>query len=221
MSEVKAPLIYKAMAQVLLEIGQLGISKDSKNTFQGYNFRGIDDIYNVMNERLASANIFVLPTVLEHDLEERATTGNKVAVRSTVKIKYTFYATDGSSVDSVVVGEGTDTSDKSTNKAMSASYKYLFLQAFCIPVQGNADADADHHELKPKVDSQRFEDAFNPNTPDDKKVRADLIARGVVVLKEKPEAEKTFFKERVKTLTDNVLLEAYIKNVEKKGGASV
>lgn len=35
-----------------------------------------------------------------------------------------------------------DTADKSTNKAMSAAYKYLCLQLFCIPTEGDNDADA-------------------------------------------------------------------------------
>ena len=38
-------------------------------------------------------------------------------------------------------GEAMDSADKSTNKAMSAAYKYMCLQVFCIPTEGDNDAD--------------------------------------------------------------------------------
>ena len=42
-----------------------------------------------------------------------------------------------------------DSADKSTNKAMSAAYKYAAFQTFCIPVEGTPDADADTPEVSP------------------------------------------------------------------------
>ena len=41
-----------------------------------------------------------------------------------------------------------DSGDKATNKAMSAAYKYAALQTFCIPTEGDNDADATTHEVK-------------------------------------------------------------------------
>lgn len=41
-----------------------------------------------------------------------------------------------------------DSGDKATNKAMSAAYKYAAMQAFCIPTEGDNDADATTHEVK-------------------------------------------------------------------------
>lgn len=39
-------------------------------------------------------------------------------------------------------GEAMDSADKATNKAMSAAYKYAAFQTFCIPTEGDNDADA-------------------------------------------------------------------------------
>jgi hypothetical protein len=36
-------------------------------------------------------------------------------------MRYTLYATDGSSVSAVVIGEGMDSADKSSNKAMAVA----------------------------------------------------------------------------------------------------
>jgi hypothetical protein len=42
-----------------------------------------------------------------------------------------------------------DSADKATNKAMSAAYKYACLQTFCIPTEGDNDADATTHQVAP------------------------------------------------------------------------
>jgi hypothetical protein len=41
-----------------------------------------------------------------------------------------------------------DSADKATNKAMSAAYKYMAMQTFCIPTEGDNDADASHYEVR-------------------------------------------------------------------------
>jgi len=54
---------------------------------------------------------------------------------------------DGSTHVATIYGEAMDSGDKATNKAMSAAYKYLCLQSFCIPVVGEPDADSETHEV--------------------------------------------------------------------------
>ena len=44
-----------------------------------------------------------------------------------------------------------DTSDKATNKAMSAAYKYAAFQTFAIPTEADNDADGHTHEVSPLV----------------------------------------------------------------------
>ena len=63
-------------------------------------------------------------------------------------MKYHFYAEDGSSV---IVGpvpaEGIDSSDKATNKALSAALKYMLIQTFSIPTEDMTDSDSEHVPL--------------------------------------------------------------------------
>jgi hypothetical protein len=40
-----------------------------------------------------------------------------------------------------------DSGDKSTNKAMSAAYKYACIQSFCIPTEGDNDTENTTHEI--------------------------------------------------------------------------
>ena len=65
-------------------------------------------------------------------------------------MRYTFYAKDGSSVQCVVVGEGMDSGDKATNKAMSIAFKYACFQVFCIPTEEMKDPDAEVHTVAPR-----------------------------------------------------------------------
>ena len=60
-------------------------------------------------------------------------------IYSICRIKYTFYAEDGSNVSAVVIGEGMDSGDKATNKAMSIAFKYACFQVFCIPTEEMKD----------------------------------------------------------------------------------
>ena len=72
-------------------------------------------------------------------------------IYSVVKVRYTFYTDDGSSVQAVVIGEAMDRSDKSTNKAMSAAFKYACFQTFCIPTEEMKDSEEESLEPAPKA----------------------------------------------------------------------
>ena len=63
-----------------------------------------------------------------------------------LKVRYTFYAEDGTSVSAVVIGEGMDSGDKASNKAMAIAMKYAFFQVFCIPTEEMKDPDAETPE---------------------------------------------------------------------------
>ena len=135
--------VFKAINAVQAALVKEGIAKDRRNTQQGYNFRGIDDIYNTLSGLLADNGLCILPEVLERNQVERVTSKGGALFYTTVKVKYTIVsAVDGSQFVTATYGEAMDSADKSTNKAMSAAYKYMCLQVFCIPTEGDNDADA-------------------------------------------------------------------------------
>ncbi len=145
--------VYLAIAEVSAKLAQQGISKDRKNDQQGYKFRGIDDVYNALAPLLSSHKLCILPTVLERDCVERTTAKGTVLFYVTVKVRFDIVsAEDGSKHEITTFGEAMDSGDKATNKAMSAAYKYAAMQAFCIPTEGDNDADATTHaEVQPKT----------------------------------------------------------------------
>ena len=133
--------IYGAIAAAMGEIG--AITKSKRNAQQGFQYRGIDDVMNALYPVLSRHGLFIAPEVLEHTREERTTKNGGNLIYSILKIRYTMYAEDGSSVSTVVVGEGMDSADKSSNKAMSVGMKYAMFQLFCIPTEEMIDPDAE------------------------------------------------------------------------------
>ena len=144
--------IYEAITKVMEDIGAIG--KDSRNQQQGFMFRGIDAVMNAINPALIKYKVFVVPEILEQTREERKTAKGGLLIYSICKVKYTFYAEDGSHVEAVVIGEGMDSGDKATNKAMSIAFKYACFQVFCIPTEEMKDPDAECHEPVPKDGKQ-------------------------------------------------------------------
>ena len=138
--------IYAKINQVMKDCGAVG--KDSYNPQQKYKYRGIDAIMNALNPAMTKNGVFVVPEVLEISREERQSKNGGVLIFSTVKVRYTFFADDGSSVQSVVIGEGMDSGDKSVNKAMSAAFKYACFQVFCIPTDEMVDSETESPEVK-------------------------------------------------------------------------
>ena len=145
-----APRIYAAIAAVQAAVAKEGISKDRKNEQQGYKFRGIDDIYNAVAPLLAANGLCIMPTYSNRTKEERTNQKGTVIFNVTVEGTFDFVSTeDGSRHTVKTFGEAMDSGDKATNKAMSAAYKYACMQTFCIPTEGDDDADSTTHEVLP------------------------------------------------------------------------
>lgn len=133
------PLIYKQLPKAAEKIGS--ITKDKRNTQQGYNFRGIDDVLNAIHPVFAELGITPVPQVLRATREERTTkTGNNL-IYTILTVAVCFFAEDGTYVKAVVQGEAMDSADKSSNKALSAAFKYACFQVLSIPTEEMQDAD--------------------------------------------------------------------------------
>lgn len=146
------PKVYAAIAAVTHEMSKEGISKDRKNESQGYAFRGIDDVYGALSPLLSKHKLCVLPRVTHREVVERQNARGNALFYTTLTVEFDFVsAEDGSRHTVVTVGEAMDSGDKSCNKAMSAAYKYACFQAFCIPTEGDNDADATTHVVAPKA----------------------------------------------------------------------
>ena len=140
--------VYQAIAAVQGELAKVGIAKGRRNQQQGYNFRGIDEVYAALSPLLAKYQLCVIPRCLERTLVEGRTAKGNPLFTVTVRAEFDFVsAEDGSIHTAATYGEAMATADKATNKAMSAAYKYAAFMTFAIPTEGDNDADAVTHEV--------------------------------------------------------------------------
>lgn len=198
------PAIYKAIIGVMAEINAIG--KDRKNQQQGFAYRGIDDVMNELHAALTKNKVFVVPEVLNEERSTGKTRSGGDLFYTRLKIRFTFYTDDGSSVSAVVIGEAMDSGDKASNKALSIGLKYAMLQVFCIPTEDEKDPDAQSPQpqagsmkpAKPAPKKAAFD--FTPKggetTPAEKKELAEIFKATF------PDGSPVFSKEAMKFFSD-------------------
>jgi hypothetical protein len=196
--------VYNAIAAIMAELSKTGISKSSENTQQGYKFRGIDQVYQALSPLLSKHKLCVLPRVTERSVAEKVTRNGGTLFYTTLTVEFDFVcAEDGSKHTVVTMGEAMDSGDKSSNKAMSAAYKYACIQAFCIPTEGDNDADATTHEpvSRAKEYADRLLAAFNgeyPGTTEEDVLAAASAA--LVAIRDELAGDQELFQEAWKLL---------------------
>lgn len=149
--EMSTKSVYSAIAAVSAAMASEGISKTRKNEQQGYRFRGIDEVMNALAPMLVAHGLLILPRMLGRIATSYPAKSGGTLFNVAVEAEFDFVSVEDGSVHVVkMFGEAMDSADKATNKAMSAAYKYAAFQAFCIPTEGDNDADAHHHEVAPE-----------------------------------------------------------------------
>lgn len=145
LADGKPGMIIPAMIKVMKGISAIG--KDQKNKDQGFNYRGIDDVYNHIQPLLAENGIICRFRLVMSDEMEGVTKSGTAKMRVLGLYMADFFAEDGSRFTvGPLMGEAADTGDKVYNKTASIADKYLLLTAFKIPTKDpegdNKDPDS-------------------------------------------------------------------------------
>ena len=141
--------VYGAFLKVQADLEAIGKNKRVTEGPAKFNFRGVDDVMNALHAPMAEHGLICVPQVQERIPEARATRSGGVMNVLHLRVRFTFYAADGSSFFCETWGEGQDAGDKATGKAHSMAYKSALLQAFHIPTEDTPDADHDSTEAAP------------------------------------------------------------------------
>lgn len=154
-TEAEIPTIQQALSAVMGAVQS--VSKDSRNTSQNFNFRGIDAVMNAVGPALREHGVVVVPVAVVGE-SENYTTSKGTAMRNvTLTVTYRFYGPAGDYIEAAARGEASDSGDKATPKAHSVAFRTLLLQALCIPTD-EPDPDASSHE-RGVVEERRQETA--------------------------------------------------------------
>lgn len=135
--------VFAAICQVADTLRAEGIGKRKGDGLR-FAYRSIEDVLFSLSPLLVKARLCIYPVRIEQ-INHQILPTNKGSSQRLVQLLITYRvscAEDGSYVDCQSIGDGMDTSDKATGKAMSYAYKSLMFQLFCIPVQGQPDPDA-------------------------------------------------------------------------------
>lgn len=157
------PKIYSSIISTMKSVG--AVAKGEFNTYDKYKFRGIDAVMNALGPAMRQNGIFCTPHVISHIQEARDSRKGEKLMYTIVHVEYTFYADDGSSVKADVYGEAMDRSDKSTNKAMSAAFKYALFQTFCIPTEDFIDTETESPEPEQQKPVNKKKQDSEPDCP--------------------------------------------------------
>lgn len=130
--------VHAAIASILNKLQPIG--KEQRNKDQNYNFRGIDDVLKKIHPLFAEHGVFMTPDVVEREYEERTSKSGNTGHCAHLHVRWTVYGPQGDSLTFSTWGEGLDYSDKATNKAMTAAFKYALFELFAIC---DPDEDAD------------------------------------------------------------------------------
>jgi len=123
--------IYKKIAKVMEEVEYL--AKDDSIAYKDVKYKGLSEekVTRIIRDKLVKYGVIVYPVKQDHRRE---------GTLSTVDTTYRFVdIEDGSYIESVSSGTGSDTQDKGVGKAMTYSFKYLFLRTFAIPTGEDPD----------------------------------------------------------------------------------
>jgi len=148
-------MIHAKMVSASKIIGP--IAKDRLNKAQNYRFRGIDDVLNRCNSVFTECGLTVKTEVLEWAREDRSAKTGGSLIFTFVKLRFTFTAEDDSTHVCEMIGEGMDSGDKSSAKAVSMAYKNCVFITFNVPVEGgmpDADEDEEQHDFEPRRPQQ-------------------------------------------------------------------
>lgn len=170
----KPPNIHQAIIGMMRELKS--IDKTQKNSGSGgYMFRGIDDVYNFVHPHLCKWGVYLSSEILDESHVKGQTSTGKAMNVCILRMRYKLTAEDGTFATTEVSGEGSDSNDKSTAKALSMAYKYAFFQLLCIPVeQVDGDYGPESHPNpapnrnapKAKPRSERGGETFDVSKPE-------------------------------------------------------
>lgn len=195
--------IYQTINAIMDEIEPIG--KDSVNRQQGFKYRGVDAVMNALQPLFAKHKLFCVPEVISSIREDRTSSKGNLLIYSIIRVKYKFYAEDGSFIETTVEGEGMDSGDKATNKALAIAFKYACFQLFCIPTEEvSPDPDKESHELKNDV----------PNNEKNEIVQCNNCGREI-----KGQSVNGSFRtaEEIKEKCNGMCLSCYMKYGKSKG----
>ena len=139
--------IHEAIAAVYSEVGYV---QKTRAQNLNYTFAGERALIEALRPAMVENGIYMHVTDVRDVAEEWYETSKGAQMhrsRIVATVRFT-HAPSGTWIDSAATGEGSDSGDKSMNKALTGAFKYALRQTFCI--ETGDDPDGSHPEPRQK-----------------------------------------------------------------------
>ena len=126
---------------ILAVMGEVGYVTKSRTPNLTYSFAGEAALIAALRPAMVDHGIYMMVLQVAEIRRETYTTRSGTPMLNTfvnAVIRFT-HAPSGTWIDVMATGEGSDTGDKSANKAMTGAYKYALRQTFCIETGDDPD----------------------------------------------------------------------------------
>lgn len=150
--------INEALVAIMEDVG--AVDKGGNNKVQGWKFRGIEQVINGVSPALRRHGVVIVPVASEVEYVERTNQKGNSVIDSRVRVTYRWFGPEGDFIDSVVVAEARDLSDKATAKAMSVAFRTSLVQTLALPTEDEDPDESYHQALGKDAHAQVDEDAL-------------------------------------------------------------
>lgn len=142
------PAIHEALSAIVADLGAIPKNGEAPTNMGGYKFRRVEDITGALKPLFAKHGVLCLPNVMQRIATERATRSGGVMFCVDLEICFRFVGPEGDELAANVWGQGTDSGDKATQKAVTSAFKTMLSVVFCI---SDSESDAEAHDVPETV----------------------------------------------------------------------
>lgn len=168
----------RAVMTDVIGVAKAGEMRQQRGGTVQYTFQKYDDMAAVLGKAFRTHGVGTQSLVLDREhyhWEKPTPSGKTLWTWVQVTVRYVFTSlVDGSTFTTEAMGEGTDSSDKATNKAMTSSYKNALKIAFTLAT-GEDDPDASRPEVNTPFEQTRNAPAQATQGPPPSQPMADAI----------------------------------------------
>jgi len=136
--------IHEAIVAIMEQVGYV---RKTKSANLNYTYAGEAGLISALRPWMNAYGVYMYVSGISNVKREWYTTAKgSQMVNTTLDAIITFtHAPSGSSILVFSSGEGSDTGDKSQNKALTGAYKYALRQTFCIETGDDPDKESSDH----------------------------------------------------------------------------
>lgn len=144
--------VHEAIAAVLADLPAIAKNGQAPGNMGGYAFRRVEDITAALKPLFAKHGVLCLPNVMNRIESQRPTAKGGVMFCVDLEICFRFVGPQGDELAANVWGQGTDSGDKATQKAVTSAFKTMLSVVFCI---SDSESDAEAHDVPETVQPAR------------------------------------------------------------------